>query len=567
MIKRIVIYPFLIAIYPLIALLAVNVDQVESAEVIRPLMVILLLTLILLLSFMLIFRNWHKAGLETSLLLVLFFSYGHVYNLLSNQLVAGVEIGRHRFLILITGIALLGGGYLIWSKISTPEKITPVLNFIAIVLLIFPLYTITSFYLEDTGEISPVSAAPPASSQLSPNTGGYPDIYYLIFDSYGRQDILQTNYKLDNSQFLSDLTEIGFYVADQSRSNYSQTTLSLSSSLNMDYVQTFMESVDEDNLNTEPLRAAIKDSRVREMLASMDYSMVAFDSTTRMTQIDDADIYLTANLGEKPESIEETLIKVGTITPFEMLFLESSAGVILTDIASQCITLQDQAAEADTPPDGAPPMSCRLAGWIIPHVDYPYSNLRNNILYTFEKLPDLGDESKPRFVFAHLIAPHFPFVFGPNGEFSRQTNAFSLGEEGGFVGSRQTYIDGYTDEIIYVNQKLLETLKQLIANSDPAPIIIIQADHGAHGNMIPGDDELLPIPFYKERFAILNAYFLPNCDTSNLYPGITPVNSFRLVFDSCFGQDFDLLADRSYFSSYSSPYKFVDVTQEVIDTN
>jgi hypothetical protein len=567
MIKRIVIYPFLIAVYPLIALLAVNIDQVEGAEVIRPLMVAFLLTLILLLAFMLIFRNWHKAGLGTSLILVLFFSYGHVYNLLSHQLVAGVEIGRHRFLILITAILLFGGGYLIWSKISSPEKFTPILNFIAVVMLIYPLYTITSFYLEDTGEISPVSAAPPTSPQVSLDSGQYPDIYYLIFDSYGRQDILQTNYKLDNSQFLSDLTEIGFYVADQSRSNYSQTTLSLSSSLNMDYVPTFMESIDEDNLNTEPLRAAIKDSRVRDMLASMGYSMVAFDSTTRMTQIEDADVYLTANLGEKSKGVDKTLINVGTITPFEMIFIESSAGVILTDMASQCITLQDQAAEADSPPDGAPPMACRLAGWIIPHVDYPYSNLRSNILYTFDKLPDLGEESQPRFVFAHLIAPHFPFVFGPNGEFSRQTNAFSLGEEGGFVGSRQTYIDGYTDEIIFINNRLLETLKQLIANSDPAPIIIIQADHGAHGNMIPGEAELLPIPFYQERFAILNAYFLPNCDTSNLYPGITPVNSFRVVFNSCFGQDFDLLEDKSYFSSYSSPYKFIDVTQETINTN
>jgi hypothetical protein len=567
MIKRLVLYPFIFAVYPLFALFAFNVDQVEASNVIRPLIVVLFFAILIYLLFFVIFKNWHKAGLGTSLILIIFFSYGHVYNLLSDQTVGGFEPGRHRYLILSAGLVLAGGLYIIWKKIRNPEGATPVLNVVAAVMLILPFYGIASFYLEDKAEISPESAAQSETSAPL-EEGQLPDIYYIVLDSYARQDILEAIFQHDNSQFITELSDLGFFVADQSRSNYSQTTLSLSSSLNMDYVQAFMDPIDEDNLDKAPLRTALKNSQVREILESMGYKITAFDSTTRMTRIDNADEFLFAKQNnENKENLSKTLNNLGAITPFELIFIESSAGVIFTNMASQCITLQNQGEKTDADLNGERSLPCKLAGWIIPHFDYPYTNLRNNILFTFEKLPNLGDDNTPRFIFAHIIAPHFPFVFGPNGEFSRQTNAFSLDETGGFVGNRQTYIDGYTDELIYVNKRLQETLKQIIANSENPPIIIIQADHGAHANMVAGDPDPLPVPFYKERFAILNAYYLPNCEIEQLYADITPINTFRVVFNSCFGQDFNLLEDISYYSKYNSPYKFIEVTQEIKDSN
>jgi hypothetical protein len=48
----------------------------------------------------------------------------------------------------------------------------------------------------------------------------------------------------------------------------------------------------------------------------------------------------------------------------------------------------------------------------------------------------------------------------------------------------------------------------------------------------------------EERTAILNAYFLPSsCETDGLYRFITPVNSFRVIFNNCFGVDLELLKD------------------------
>ena len=78
---------------------------------------------------------------------------------------------------------------------------------------------------------------PVISTSLEKNNISPPDIYYIILDAYGRSDVLQTTYGIDNSVFLSQLQELGFYVAECSMSNYAQTELSLSSSLNLNYLQ------------------------------------------------------------------------------------------------------------------------------------------------------------------------------------------------------------------------------------------------------------------------------------------------------------------------------------------
>jgi len=91
-------------------------------------------------------------------------------------------------------------------------------------------------------------------------------------------------------------------------------------------------------------------------------------------------------------------------------------------------------------------------------------------------------------------------------------------------------------------------------------IIILQGDHGpgAFYNMLELDNSCV-----YERFSILNAYYFPNGDYQLLYPSVTPVNSFRVVLNRYFGAQLDLLEDRSYYASWSSPYLFTDVTDQI----
>lgn len=63
-----------------------------------------------------------------------------------------------------------------------------------------------------------------------------------------------------------------------------------------------------------------------------------------------------------------------------------------------------------------------------------------------------------------------------------------------------------------------------------------------------------------ERAAIFNAYYLPVAGLDRLYPTITPVNTFRVIFDTVFESHLGTLEDLTYYSSWQRPYQFTDVT-------
>jgi hypothetical protein len=109
----------------------------------------------------------------------------------------------------------------------------------------------------------------------------------------------------------------------------------------------------------------------------------------------------------------------------------------------------------------------------------------------------------------------------------------------------------------FLNNALLPVIDSIIANSATPPIIILQGDHGPgmYTNWESVDETCL-----LERFSILNAYFLPGLDNHVLYPGISPVNTFRLILGEYFNADLPLLQDKRFFSTRTTPYNFIDVT-------
>ena len=101
-------------------------------------------------------------------------------------------------------------------------------------------------------------------------------------------------------------------------------------------------------------------------------------------------------------------------------------------------------------------------------------------------------------------------------------------------------------------------IDQIIKDSDIPPIIIIQGDHGPDLFM-PNDSwpkaKNLTKTMLNEKTGILNAYYLPQCDGEYLYESISPVNSFRAIFNSCFDMEFNLLDDYYY---YTGKYTRID---------
>jgi hypothetical protein len=71
---------------------------------------------------------------------------------------------------------------------------------------------------------------------------------------------------------------------------------------------------------------------------------------------------------------------------------------------------------------------------------------------------------------------------------------------------------------------------------------------------------------FKEGMRILNAIYMPRKNYDILYDSITPVNTFRVIFNSYFSQNYELLDDRNYNSFEFAPYSFTDIT-DIVDYN
>jgi hypothetical protein len=181
---------------------------------------------------------------------------------------------------------------------------------------------------------------------------------------------------------------------------------------------------------------------------------------------------------------------------------------------------------------------------------------RERILYTFEHLPDAARLKHPVFVFCHVLSPHPPFVFGANGEKVDPQGYFKMTEGGSFQTVdkekvRRDYVEKYRAQLQFITDKTRTTVERILAASPRRPIIILQADHGP-GSVLNWDD---PEPAeLAERFAILNAcsFDFPPAES------ITPVNRFRVLFDSLFDTDYGRLPNKSWFSTIARPWHFYD---------
>ena len=102
----------------------------------------------------------------------------------------------------------------------------------------------------------------------------------------------------------------------------------------------------------------------------------------------------------------------------------------------------------------------------------------------------------------------------------------------------------------------MQSIDRILKRSSKRPIIIVQGDHGPKSEL---DYESLERTNLDEVLPILNAYLVPEEIESDLYAEVSPVNTFRILFRHLFGADYETLPDRSYYSTWSHPYRFIEV--------
>jgi hypothetical protein len=520
------IHPILFAIFPVLSIFAVNSINILPGDVAVSALIVLFVSVLIWLGIHAILHDKNKAAILTSVFLFLFFSYRNLLFAVTNLFyLLGLDKIVYQnsdsksilwiwLLVMFCLFALFTWKFL-KSKWNL-EIITKYLNIVSIALIAMVFVSMgielvstgresTAAYLSFDQKWADEIANEPC--RLKKTAEKPPDIYYIILDEFGRDDVLSDLYGVDNSRLISFLNREGFFVAEDSRANYTHTSLALSSYLNFDYLNRISAETGLYAMKEKHLKTLISDNRTFHQLKCLGYDVISFNSGFSYTEDIPSDTRYAA--GWSPTDMETLLIN------------NSPLALFLTD------------AQFD---------------W---H--------RGRVLYTLKTLSDLGPSDKPRIIFAHIVSPHPPFLFGENGEPVNPRNLYSLDDGLTLVGSnsREAYRTGYAGQVTFLSQKVQETIQGILKNSETPPIIVIQGDHGPASEY---DNQNLQNTNVWERMSIFNAYYLPGKGNSALYNGITPVNTFRVIFNTYFDGGYAMLPDISYFSPDVDPSKTTDVS-------
>lgn len=497
-------HPFLIGIFPILFLFAQNSSEMNISETVFPLLLSVLTTLILMILLRMVIGSALKRAMVVSASLLMFFSYGHILGL-AIRLDISIAGDSNLIILPLWALVLALIVLLILKSKSDMTRITRFLNLTAALLVVFQL--VSGGYALIRGSEADTNRAPmQVASEIPENL---PDIYYIILDGYGRQDILAEIYNIDNSDFLDQLRNRGFKIADGSFSNYCATLQSLTSTLNLDYIQD-LGNFREGSTDRGPLVRKLAENRVFRTLKAYGYKTIAFASGHTPTQLKNADYYLEPGI---------------TISEFQNILLNYTPLPFVLDGFSNQFDLH-----------------------------------RDRISYILGKVGALDRVEEPKFVFAHILSPHPPFVFDRNGDAVQRDWPFSFADGDHFTiqgGTIDEYVSGYADQCLFISQKLPEVIDNILAVSDQPPIIIIQGDHGPGSGLSWSSAIKTDM---HERFSILNAYHLPGIDNTAIPRSITPINSFRMILNLYFDGNYDMLPEYSYYSTRGKPYRFLDVT-------
>lgn len=350
--------------FPLLFVYINNIEQVTLAQLPSSIISVLVVFLLTLLMVKLLMKNNQKLLIVFSFCILLFFSYGHLYNFIRNAPV-NIEIIKSNtvfyiFLGLVVGL---------FSFLIRKNKISSK-NYLKFLLIFYVLQLISlSFqlgqYLFTHANENEYLDNEKVLTQKENSVDLFPDIYFLVFDEYARADILNEFFNFDNSSFVQKLKQRGFVIPEENFSNYVLTFLSLSSALDMDYVNNLTEKVGINSKDRRIPYNMMRNNRVANYLKQRGYLFVDFSNGWGpLTGNKYADIDININ---KYNEFFRVFISTTAVEPFVGKFFVNDA--------------------------------------------------KETILTTLDKLEEISNNPLPTFTFSHLLLPHSPYLFDENGNY------------------------------------------------------------------------------------------------------------------------------------------------------
>jgi hypothetical protein len=492
------VYPLLVSILPIAEFYGFNFKTLYASDLLRAALTHTIITVALLGAGRLVLGSVSRGGLPAASAAYLIFLGGDVGGIWA----AG----------LLVMTVLLVWALRRWPV--EPRALSLALN-VALLAVITPaVYKV----VRGSQVIAPTPREgygdPVALSATAARLHPLPDIYYVVVDGLGRSDVLESLYGIPRESSTRTWEDMGFQIAERSLANYPQTAMTVATTLNMVHMEELLVMPHPRSADRRPLGELIAESKVVNSLRPLGYQVVSFPSGYNLARLRNADV--SKEPWMRLDFVQLHLVEKSVLPFADHLFGRGPAGT-------------------------------------------SYTAHRHRLRYILEELAQVRSglrDDAPAFVFAHLLAPHPPFVFGPNGEALRSFQPFAFKDGNHWhdfhSGDGLSYVDLYRDQTLYVIDQLAKTMARIIQSASRPVVIVVQGDHG------PGlqlDWETPDTNRMLERFAIFNAWYVPSHVRVALWPEISPVNTFPVLFNALFDAQLELRPDRASFSSWAQPYE------------
>jgi hypothetical protein len=501
------IHPLLFAAYPVLFLWSQNLGEVPPEDVAQPLVFVIGLAAIATLALAIVFGMRARSALIVTPAIFGVLMYGHVLKL----------FGTPSDLLVAFGWLLVWLGVLAAWRMSTVRvlRLDRALTGIGALLVGVSLISIVPYEVEEA-----MAAPPPVlvggRTLPSQTTAQKRDVYWLVYDRYGSDRAMRNLYHVDND-LTPWLTDHGFDVLENSHANYVATSLSLSTTMNLAHLEELTGLVGSSTSSYNSVYRRLQAALVPRQFQALGYRYLHLGSWWNPTRFDEA-----ADRNYNADGVND----------FTNVLFTTSA----MPLAVKALGLEEQPPSEHT------------------------KHIKHNT-YALDQLDRLRGEPGPKFVMAHILLPHPPYVYDSDGRPMTEEETKSLEDKD--AGRRQ---------LAWTNTRIRSFIEGLLAlPEDQQPIIIIQADEGPWTDPYFADkvnyDWTTATPEDLEtKFGILNAWYVPGGTQSlDLRPDQTAINTFPTLFTRYFGLDgYEQLPDTVRTSGgWNRPYKLIDITDEL----
>jgi hypothetical protein len=501
---RVPLHPVLLAAFAVLSVYAGNLAEVLPIDLggpTGPLVRAIVGATAALAVCALLFRDWRRGALVASAIVAAFALFGRVSSTLDQAVPEDVQ--------LIAWAALVVAAVVLAARIrgSLPTA-TLALNGFTLVLVGLTLLTIIPY--ESSRVAASGGGTVPSDQTIVATRVPDRDIYLIVLDRYGSDWSIEHRFGIAGDALPDWLATQGFQVYPGARANYRATDFSLASMLSMAMLDEYSITPGRTSGDRTYARSRLERPEVAAFLKDNGYTYYQLGSWYGPTQTNElADVTLTWN-----EDTEfEAVLRESTMLPF----IDRLVG--------------RQAGEGDEYRDDA----------------------RAAIEFQFRQLQRLPSVPGRKFVFAHVLLPHPPYVFDANGDIVVKHTAETVPER-----------DLYQDQLAYADSQVRATVQALLAGPDAQdPIVVLMADEGPFlcRNVDCVDDSQRRLGI---RFGTLAAYYLPDQPPGFFADDHSHVNTFRGILSAYFGADLPPLPDRSYdWPDNDHLYDFIDVTDRL----